>query len=281
MLSPRHAPRHTLTATLAGLVLALPLVATPAVGDSADLPLLPEGKQPAKKVDRTFKVATLNVLGSQHTRGKDRKRTFRTARLIRRRNISLIGMQEVQQDQLRWLRTKLPRYRFWPRMKYDAQGVRLQIAWRRKRFEKLEHGTITTMFSHQRRPIPWVRLRDTKTGRRLFVIDIHNSPARQEKARDKATRKQIRLFNRLDERPGPVLMVGDANERREWFCRVTGRTAARAANGGSRTRSRCRPPEPTFVDWLMGSGRMEWRHYDSQRVRVSDHPLHTAVLRWR
>lgn len=284
-MSPtRPTPRPAWQAALAGLLLTLPLLASPATADDLpDVPLLPgdDDAPAARRVDRSFKVATLNILGSQHTRGGDRRRTLRTARLIRRQNISLTGLQEVQQDQHHWLRKQLPAYRIWPGMKYDAQGIRLQIGWRKKRFDKLDHGTITTTFSHQRRPIPWVRLRDEKTGRRLFVIDIHNSPLRQERARDRATRKEIRLFNRLDEKPGATLMVGDANERREWFCNVTGRTRARAANGGSHTRSRCNPPEPTFIDWIMGAGRFDWRHYDSRDVKVSDHPLHTAVLHWR
>lgn len=285
MLS-RHRPRRpTLTAALTGVLSGVLLAVSPGLLPAASADPLDDvlrSGQQATKVDPNFKVGTLNILGSQHTRGGDRRRTARTARLIQNQNIKLIGLQEVQQDQLRWLRNRLDGYRFWPGTKFDAKGIRLQIAWKRARFDLVEHGTITTTFSHQRRPIPWVRLREVQTGRRVFVIDIHNSPRHQERARDRATRKEIRLFRQLRERGGSVLMVGDANEHREWFCRVTGHTDARSANGGHHGRRGCTPPSPIYVDWLMGGGkRFEWRHYQAREVRVSDHRLHTAVFRWR
>ncbi len=267
------------SASLTGLLLA----ATVAVATSAapapavDLPL----KEPSR-VDRTFSVATLNVLGSQHTRGGDRRRTVRTARLIRRKGLKLVALQEVQSDQLRWLQRHLPRYRFWPNDRYAPGGLRLQIGWRRTRFDLVDRGTITTRFSGLRRPIPWVRLRDEATGRPFFVIDVHNSPEDHEADRDSATRKEIRLFQELRERNGPVLILGDANERREWFCKVARRTGARAANGGSVGRDgTCTPPANMSIDWLMGKGQFGWRHYRAEQVKVSDHRLHSATFRWR
>ncbi|QZY28536.1 endonuclease/exonuclease/phosphatase family protein [Nocardioides coralli] len=282
-MSPRRlTPRTSLVATLVALLaagaLALPLVAVAAGPDPLPRPA------PAAKVraeDRLFKVGTLNILGSNHTRGGDKKRTFRTARLIRKQKLKVLAMQEVQDDQLRWLRKKLPRYRIWPGKRYGGQGLRLQIAWRKARFDLVDHGSIETTFSGFERPVPWVRLKEERTGRRFFVIDVHNSPRDQEADRDSATRKQLRLYNRLRERGGPVMILGDANERREWFCKVTRRTDARAANGGRTTDKRCTPPRPTYIDWIMGGGRLGWRDYDARRVEVSDHPLHTAVARLR
>jgi len=283
-------PRRRVTpapasASITGLVLAA-LLATSlavvlAVGPATWADPIDE-VQPGERhsVDRTFSVATLNILGSNHTRGGDKRRTVRTAALIRRGGFKLIALQEVQADQLLGLRAKLPRYRFWPSEKYAPGGLRLQIAWRHQRFDLLDAGTITTTFSYQQRPVPWVKLRDEATGRHVFVIDVHNSPREQEADRDSATRREIRLFNRLNQR-GPALILGDANERREWFCRVARRTAARAANGGSFTDEGCTPPDPSFVDWLMGDGQFGWRDFRAQDVRVSDHRLHSAVYRWR
>jgi endonuclease/exonuclease/phosphatase family metal-dependent hydrolase len=275
-------PRRRVTpapasASITGLVLAATLaVASATSADPVD-DVLPDEPQ---RVDRTFSVATLNILGSNHTDGRDHRRTKRTARLIRRQHLKLFALQEVQADQLRGLRRRLPNYRFWPGTKLGPGGLRLQIAWRPARFDLVDHGTLTTTFSYQDRPVPWVRLRDEATGRRVFVINIHNSPQDQEADRDSATRKEIRLFNRLNER-GPALILGDANERREWFCRVARRTAASAANGGSYTDEACTPPDPSYVDWLMGDGQFGWRDYRAQDVRVSDHRLHSAVYRWR
>lgn len=272
---PRTPFVTTLVACLAGVLVAGLGPVNPATAGPTGA--LAEATE--RRGERTVKVATLNILGSNHTRGGDRRRTVRTARLIERRSVGLIGLQEVQQDQLRVLRTKLERYRVWPGLKFDARGVRLQIAWSRNRFKLLDHGTITTTFSHQRRPIPWVRLRDRDTRRRLTMIDIHNSPQNQEGARDSATRQQIRLFKRLRKR-GPVLMVGDANEREEWFCKVAGGTDARAANGGSHGKRGCRPPQSLTIDWLMGGGGFGWRRYKREDVPTSDHALHTAKVRF-
>lgn len=269
-----------LVPALAVLLLATTVPNAVAIAaDPLDGLLRPEGrKPPTEKVDKTFKVASLNILGSQHTRGGDHDRTVRTARLVRKHDVAVAGLQEVQVDQHRWLEDGLPGYRIWPGTRYGNQGVRLQILWRKKRFDKLDHGTITTTFSHQRRPIPWVRLKDGQTGRTFSVIDVHNSPDSQEADRDSATAAQIDLYRKLRDR-GPVMIVGDTNERGEWFCKLSGATDARAANGGSH-RGSCRPPTPTYVDWVMGGGRYEWRHYRARETDVSDHLLHTAVLRW-
>jgi endonuclease/exonuclease/phosphatase family metal-dependent hydrolase len=266
------------SASLTGLLLAATVAVAPS---AAPAPVELSQEEPAR-VDRTFSVATLNILGSQHTRGGDRRRTVRTARLIRRKGLKLIALQEVQSDQLRRLKVLLPRYRFWPNEQYAPGGLRLQIGWLGKRFDLVESGTITTRFSYRRRPVPWVRLRDEATGRRVFVIDVHNSPEDQEADRDTATRKEIRLFGKLRERNGPVLILGDANERREWFCKVARRTGARAANGGSvAPDGSCKPPQQMSIDWLMGTGQFGWRHYRAEPVKVSDHRLHRATFRWR
>ena len=275
-------PRRRVTpapasASITGLVLAASMAVAPATSADPVDDVLPGERQ---GVDRTFSVATLNVLGSNHTDGRDYRRTKRTARLIRRQHLKLVALQEVQADQLRGLRRRLPHYRFWPGTKLGPGGLRLQIAWRPARFDLVDHGTLTTRFSYRDRPVPWVRLLDEAAGRRVFVINIHNSPQDQEADRDSATRKEIRLFNRLNER-GPAVILGDANERREWFCRVARRTAARAANGGSFTDEGCTPPDPSYVDWLMGNGQFGWRDYRAQDVRISDHRLHRAVYRWR
>ncbi len=171
-------PRRRVTpasasASLTGLLLATTLGVAPASpADPVDEVL--QGDR--QRVDRTFSVATLNVLGSQHTRRGDKRRTVRTARLIRRQELKVIALQEVQDDQLRRLKVHLPRYRFWPNENLGPGGLRLQIAWLRHRFDLVDTGSITTTFSNQQRPVPWVRLRDEATGRRIFVIDVHNSP---------------------------------------------------------------------------------------------------------
>jgi endonuclease/exonuclease/phosphatase family metal-dependent hydrolase len=268
-----------------------PVMAPAVQADDPNLPVpgpaseSPTRQTPAEQRPRSFsfKLATFNVLGSQHTRGSSRyapggHRAAITADLIKDRRIDLIGMQEVQVDQFRVLRDRLPGYRIWPGTRLDNQGIRLQIAFRRTVFELADTGTITTRFDRQSRPIPWVKLRNRHTGRLLYMVDIHNSPRGQEAERDSATRAEIRLVQRLRRSHKPVFVGGDMNEKEEWFCRVVGNTDLHAANGGSASSRGCRPPARQLrIDWLMGGRRIDFSHYREDhgpRVRsASDHEL--------
>ncbi|GGO71659.1 endonuclease/exonuclease/phosphatase family protein [Nocardioides deserti] len=239
-----------------------------------------------------FKIATFNVLGSQHTRGRGgfapgTQRARWTAGAISQRDIDVIGLQEVQRDQLRVLRNRLPGHRFWPGRSLGDRGVRLQIAFRTKRFRLVDHGGMTTTFDHQTRPIPWVELRDRRTGRSFYVIDVHNSPRRMERERDRATRKQVRLVQKLRARGRPVFVTADANERREFYCRMTRRTDLRSASGGSTRGRTCVPPQGRLrIDWILGGGpRVLFSGYREDRGyrvrRASDHALLQARVRVR
>ncbi len=247
---------------------------------------------PAKQRPHTFrfKLATFNVLGSQHTRGRGgygpgtaRART--TARLISGKHVGVIGMQEVQRDQYRVLHHRLHRtYGIWPGTRLGNQGIRLQIAWQRQQFKLVRTGTITTRFDHQSRPIPWVLLRNRDSGRKVYVVDIHNSPRGEESERDSATRAEIKLIHRLRRHHKPVFVVGDMNEKSEWFCKVAGHTDVKAANGGHAGPRRCSPPKRRLrIDWLMGGRRIgfsDYREDDGRLVRrTSDHEFIHARVR--
>lgn len=278
--SPTASPTATPTASPAATPTATPTAEPTGTAAPAPRPRRPRAAQ--------FQIATFNQLGSQHTRGSRRyasgtRRAAITARLVRDRGVEVVGFQEVQKDQLRVLRRRLDGYRVWPARRLGNQGVRLQIAWRTTRFEKLSHGHITTTFDHQRRPIPFVQLRDRRSGARFYVIDIHNSPRGQEAARDSATRQQVRLVKRLRRTGRAVFILGDANERREFFCRSARATGLRAPNGGRATARGCRPPKHAIIDWIMGDGRIDFRGYRQSRGprvrRASDHHFVQATVR--
>ncbi|WP_435744273.1 endonuclease/exonuclease/phosphatase family protein [Nocardioides sp. SYSU DS0663] len=238
-----------------------------------------------------FKLATYNILGSQHTRGRGgygpgTHRARLAAAAIRQRGIDVIGLQEVQRDQLRVLRKRLDGYRIWPGKRLGNQGVRLQIAFRTQEFALVGHGSMQTRFHRQTRPIPWVKLRERRTDRRIYVVDIHNSPRGLERERDSATRKQLRLIDRLRRRGHPVFVTADANEKREFYCKVVGATDLRAANGGKPAADRCRPPQRRLrIDWVLGGRRVDFSHYQEDRGprlrRASDHELVHARVRVR
>ncbi len=290
---PRVRSALLTVALLAAGTLA-PVGVSAAQADGPKLPLpgttseSPTQQPRERSTSFSFKLATFNILGSQHTRGSTRyasgtHRAGQAAQLIKDKHVDLIGMQEVQVDQYQVLRDRLDGYGIWPGTRLGNQGIRLQIAFRKQAFRLLDTGTITTRFDHQSRPIPWVKLKNRHTGRKIFMVDIHNSPQGQEADRDSATGAEIRLIHRL-RRSHPVFVGGDMNEKEEWFCRVVGNTDLRAANGGHATSRGCRPPQRQLrIDWLMGGRRIDFSHYreaNGPRVRsTSDHEFVHARVR--
>ena len=227
----------------------------------------------------TFRIGTLNVLGSQHTRGvggyaPGPMRTARASGLIRARGVDLLGLQEVQGDQLAVLQRQLAGYTIWPGRALGGNGIRLQIAFRSDLFELVDTGSLMTRFDFRYRPLPYVLLRDRATGGEFWVVDIHNSPRTQEAARDAATAAEIALFHRLRATGRPVLVTGDMNEKAEWFCKVAVGAGMVAANGGSGTGGCVLPPGPLRIDWIMGGGGVDFDGYmqdGASLAGISDH----------
>lgn len=230
--------------------------------------------------DSSFRVGTLNILGSQHTAGPGGygpgpERAGISAGLVVDRGVDVMGMQEVQDDQLPVLLSRLSSYTIWPQHALGSNGQRLQIAWRSSRFEMVESGSITYPFDRQRIPLPYVLLRDRETLAEFWVITTHNSARDLEAERDAATQLQIGLIRDLGARADkPVLIMGDVNEHTEFFQTVCGATGFLAANGGG---SGCSlPPNPLRVDWIMGGGGagVDFSGYvqdGASLARASDH----------
>ncbi|WP_372728677.1 endonuclease/exonuclease/phosphatase family protein [Nocardioides sp.] len=207
----------------------------------------------------TFQIGTLNVLGSQHTRGSRRygpgtSRAGMLADAILGRGVDVVGLQEVQDDQLAVLRSRLGGYTIWPGQALGNNGVRLQIAFRNDLFELVDTGSITTVFDRQTRPVPYVLLRNRATQGEFYVIDVHNSPRNLEAERDAATGAEIALVNRLRATGRPVLLVGDTNEHTEFFCRVAAATGMVGSNGGNAAGGCSVGAGPIKIDWVMGGG---------------------------
>ncbi|MGZ4745295.1 MAG: endonuclease/exonuclease/phosphatase family protein [Oryzihumus sp.] len=205
----------------------------------------------------TFQVGTLNVLGSQHTAGKGGygPGTSRAAALssaIVSRGVDLLGMQEMQDDQLAVFQHQLPGYGIWPGHALGNNGVRLQIAYRYDTFDIADTGTITTVFDHMMRPIPYVLLTNRATGGQFYVVDVHNSPQGLEAERDQATGSEISLLDSLRATGKPVLLMGDTNEHTEFMCRVAAATGFVAYNGGHYSGGCDTGSGPIKIDWIMG-----------------------------
>ncbi|MDN4171368.1 endonuclease/exonuclease/phosphatase family protein [Nocardioides sp. SOB77] len=293
-----HSTRPALGRRVAAVVLTL--LTTVALlgattGRSAGTSSGTSGGTPAAATRPTspdFEIATFNQLGSQHTRGRGgwgpgRVRAAITAGLVERKGIDVVGFQEVQADQLQVLQRKLDGYAVWPGTALGGGGLRLQIAWKSWMFRLLDHGSIRTPFDRQVRPVPWVLLEHRATGRKLYVVDNHNSPRGLESERDAATRKIVRLVRNLRETGRAVFVVGDMNEHVETFCRIVGATDLVAPNGGSASSpgSCSTPPGRLAIDWIFGAGPMTFSRYglfEGTSVRLaSDHPLVRATVTMR
>jgi hypothetical protein len=296
---PRSTSRRTLLSTRPSRLLPGPVVGLVAALTALVVGLLATLGSPAARAGADepapaggayhLKIATFNVLGSQHTRRRGgmapgTTRARYTARVIREKRIDVLGMQEVQEDQYRVLRSKLPGYGIWPGVRLGNQGIRLQIAWRKDKLELRKTGYIYTLFDHQRRPIPFVRLRDKQTGRAFFFTTFHNSPLAMEAERQRATRTEIGLLRGLMGSRLPVFMGADTNERTEFFCQVAPVTRLEPANGA--TLDPCRVPEHAIIDWIMGNtakggAKVTFDHYRQSRERLvrssSDHHFVSVV----
>lgn len=289
---PQHGTRsrarghRPLVAALAGLVLALAIgllspLSAPAAGGDGDEPT------PATKPFRV-KVGTFNILGSQHTArpggfAPGHVRAGYAADLIQRKGVDVIGMQEVQFDQLRVLGRDLDDYWIWPyKRKGLAQGIRLQIAYKKDAYDFLEGRTLYTRFDGNSRPLPYVRLRDRASGQEFWFLTFHNSPKSMEAERDRATAAEIALVNRLRGTGVPVVVAGDTNEWVEFFCKM-GRGADMTSAAGGRLYPSCRAASNPVFDYIMGSPRVAFTRYrqlgGKMVWRASDHKLVTARMR--
>lgn len=239
--------------------------------------------------DTSFSIGTFNILGSQHTRGAlpygpGKERAGTTASLIEDNGIDVIGLQEVQPNQLKVLSQDLPGHDIWPGKALGKAGVRLQIAWNRDVFSLVSSGYIDTPFDRQVRPVPWVQLVNRASNRRMYVVDAHNSPGGLEKERDTATRQQLALVHKLRATRQAVFLVGDMNEKREVFCKVVGKAGLQAANGGvARSPRHCRPPgNPPGIDWIFGAGPVSFTGYQlitgGKARSASDHAIVEAQV---
>jgi hypothetical protein len=223
-------------------------------------------------------VASFNILSSSMRRGGV-NRAHRAASAIQNTRSEVVSLQEIAADQLSVLRNRLPRYGFFPKRRYGGTGSAIQVAWKRSEYTLRDNGVIWRPNRGKARPIPWVLLADRDTGRRFFVIAIHNSPGGFERERDISTRKEIELIKRLQSRGNvakPVFVMGDMNERVEFCTKVARATNLVSMNGGTWRRP-CPVPRPAGPDWLMGTGpHVDYNAFRRHWNGISDHPLLTA-----
>jgi endonuclease/exonuclease/phosphatase family metal-dependent hydrolase len=227
----------------------------------------------------TFKIGSLNVLGSNHTPPRSgyasgTTRAVWESDLIESVGIDLIGLQEVQPDQLHVFVSQLGGYSVWPQETLGRNSYRRQIAWRDDLFELKDTGSITTIFSGQLIPLPYVLLEDRLTGGQFYAVTIHNSPRGMESERDAATGAEIGLIKSLLASGHPVVVTGDMNEPTEWYCAVAASTGVVGANGAYYDGG-CHTPGHNGIDWIVGGGGVDFSDYvrKDDINKMSDHPI--------
>lgn len=248
-----------------------------------------EKVQAASSAPFTLTIGSFNVLGSQHTApGGDRSNfppaSVRSAGAINRmaaHGVDIVGMQEIQDDQLRTIQsgTGMAAY---PGFEWGVAETDNSILYDDARFEFVSGDRFIIPFMGRPRPQPILRLRERATGREFYVVNTHPSahdgPYLAERRQGQAA--LVSVVNGLKASGLPVLVTGDMNDRELFYCNVVPQAGLTASNGGSYG-SGCQPPPGSIpVDWVVGSG-VSWSGYQRDTTpvtsRISDHFFISAV----
>ncbi len=251
-----------------------------------DADLRRAAEREAARQTMTFQIATFNVLGSQHsTRTGDHPkyppasvRTPRAVARFRSFGVDIVGMQELQPDQLNAFQAQTG-FAAYPGYAFGSRETDNSILYDDSRFEFVSGSYFTIHFMHADRPQTILRLRDKESGREFYVLNMHASAGGGSYA---ATRRAghytaAATVNRLKSEGIPIFLTGDMNDRAEFFCRVAPITGMVAAIGGS-TAGGCRPAGALAVDWVLGWGNVSFSNYIEDRSTMGDVSDHYMVV---
>ena len=235
-----------------------------------------------------LRVATFNVLGSNHTAGDgDGVKAWgtgveRVPGIVERLESfapDLLGIQEFQDAQKAALFAEVG----------DTFGYHGEldngVMWRRSTFTKLSSTFVTIpYFRGKPKRMPVVRLRLKETGDVITLLGVHNPADVGHDAsayRDQAVMVERRFVARERAKGRVVFLVGDLNAHEEAYCPLARGGLLVSANGGSYEAGECTPPDETQIDWILGAGA-EFSGYASDGStwgdEVSDHPFVVATV---
>lgn len=303
-LGPTPTESATPTASVTPTATAAPAPSATAPSAAAGQQLAPEASalasaaQSAAARPTMFRVATFNVLGASHTRkgGDSRiKRSYaerlpHAMRLLEHHQVEVVGFQEFEPPQ-RDLFDRLGggRWARFPAGGSEAADGRRAIAWRTDVFELVDTGSVAVPYfggSTVRTPV--VLLQYRATGRRVWFLNVHNPASgcavcggSNDRWRDEALRREIAAIAKLNADGTPVVFTGDMNAKAPFFCTIAAALPVRFANGGSYGPQGCAPPQPTPIDWIVGTAEVSFSGYVSDRGPLarlaSDHAMYAAT----
>ena len=286
----KFATRAAAPALVAAVVLA------PASAGAVPVPLpggaaAPKESAASAPTRDAFNVATFNVLGGGHTRGRGGMRSGAarmkgTISLMRKHHVTLAGFQELEGRQATAFRKRTKGK--WglvgaPSRSGRTTDNRNAIAFYKRDFSLLKKTSIAITYFHGNRVnIPLLKLRSKTNGKAFWILNTHN-PAdvhgSAAKWRAESVRRELKQIHRLRSQGQTVLFTGDMNGKQDFFCRATRSGKLHSASGGS-SGKKCRYPSKNGIDWVLGTRDVrfaKWRADTSTRGRgISDHPFVVA-----
>jgi hypothetical protein len=259
------------------------------VSDGAKLKRTLEWLRRGLADETSFRVASLNLLGSSHTaQGGNRKgwasgttRAGWAWSLLQQADVDVVGFQEMEDPQYARIASLSGWSSFPGPGVLDRGSIRDSIFWDPAKWELVEANSVAIpYFGGQMIRRPVVKLKNVESEREVWFFNTHNpatTPSHGNNARWRASAISIetQLANELSADGTPVVFTGDYNDRAETFCPLVGNTDLEAANGGSNDGS-CAPPSSMDVDWIFGAG-VDWQNFykATQGItgKITDHPF--------
>ncbi|MFC7502600.1 endonuclease/exonuclease/phosphatase family protein [Nocardioides sp. GCM10030258] len=257
------------------------------VEDSALLEDVKAAEAQVKKVrmeSATFKIATFNLLGNNYTApGGSRAswpdagpRASMSVGLIRAHGADIVGVQEARAPQYAAVKGGLG----WDA--YSKPGdTDNGIMWNPAVFELVAADNFQIPYNGGHRAQSIVRLRHKDSRREFYVLNMHTTSGRsgsRTASRNAGLRIAADYVNSLKSEKVPIFLIGDMNDRGNFYCQVIPRTGLVAAQGGGGTCGSA--PRMRPVDWITAYGGVTFSGYvddfSAEHRRISDHPIVVA-----
>jgi endonuclease/exonuclease/phosphatase family metal-dependent hydrolase len=244
-----------------------------------------------------FRVATFNVLGASHT-AKNGDSSIKTPysqrmqyaiQVLAAHKADVVGFQEFEDAQAKLFDSLVgPVWGLWPSAGGKGASGSNSIGYLKKKWE-LVTGTSLTIpyFKGWRVATPVALLRDRATGRKVWFISVHN-PASLRQFGDQSTfradavAKEMSAIRQLSADGTPVVLIGDMNSRRDFYCSAAGSGLHLTFPnpGGVNAAGECVAPSTSNVDWIVGTRAITWSGYVQDRSELTrqatDHPVYSA-----